>query len=143
LILAIVGGSFTLLGALLLYTSFIVPSTPISFKLFFALFLAIGALLFIIGIRLINRKEKRKSIIIFICGVIVILLLAGLWFVAVLNYESEESPPQNVVESTTNILQPTYTVLPTYTDYPTYTPRPANTQSPAPAPVTQTVGQIG
>ena len=126
-ILAIVGGLFTWVSGFLFIVFTSEDSTDISSFLFIALCLAIGVLLLIIGIRGITRKEKKKSIIISICGTIVVLVLAGLFCVAVGNYESEGDHPQNTVESATNTPHPTATVptnisLPTVNSLPTTIP---------------------
>jgi hypothetical protein len=122
-ILAIVGGLFTWVSGFLFIVFTSEGSTDISSFLFIGLALAIGILLLILGIRGITRKEKKKSIIISICGAIVVLVLAGLFCVAVGNYESKGSHPQNTVESTTNTPRPTPTV-PTNIPQPTVTPLP-------------------
>ena len=126
-ILAIVGGLFTWVSGFLFIVFTSEASTDISNFLFIALSLAIGVLLLILGIRGITRKEKKKSIIISICGAIVVLVLAGLFCVAVGNYESKGNHPQNTVESTTNTPRPTPAVptnipLPTVTSLPTKMP---------------------
>lgn len=126
-ILAIVGGLFTWVGGFLIIVFTSEDSTDISNFLFIALSLAIGVLLLILGIRGITRKEKKKSIIISICGVIVVLVLAGLFCVAVGNYESKGNHPQNTVEGTINTPRPTPTIpsiipLPTVTSLPTKMP---------------------
>ena len=126
-ILAIVGGLLTWVGGFLFIVFTSEASTDISNFLFIALSLAIGVLLLILGIRGITRKEKKKSIIISICGAIVVLVLAGLFCVAVGNYESKGNHPQNTGESITNTPRPTPTVpinipLPTVTTLPTQIP---------------------
>jgi len=126
-IIAIVGGLFTWVSGFLFIVFTSEGSTDISSFLFIALSLAIGVLLLILGIRGITRKEKKKSIIISICGAIVVLVLAGLFCVAVGNYESKGNHPQNTVESTTNTPRPTPTIptnipLLTVTSLPTKMP---------------------
>jgi hypothetical protein len=122
-ILAMVGGLFTWVSGFLFIVFTSEGSTDISSFLFIALSLVIGVLLLILGIRGITRKEKKKSIIISICGAIVVLVLAGLFCVAVGNYKSKGNHPQNTVESTTNTPRPTPTI-PTNNPLPTVTSLP-------------------
>lgn len=126
-ILAVVGGLFTWLSGFLFIVFTSQAPTDISSFLFIALCLAIGVLLLVLGIRGITRKEKKKSKIISICGAIVVLVLAGLFCVAVGNYESEGNHPQDTMESATNTPHPTPTVpttipLPTVNSLPTKVP---------------------
>jgi hypothetical protein len=126
-ILAIAGGLFTWVSGFLFIVFTSGESTDISTFLFIALCLAIGALLLILGIRGITRKDKKKSRIISICGAIVVLVLAGLFCVAVGNYEPKGNHPQNTVESATNTPHPTPNTptdipLPTVNSLPTKIP---------------------
>jgi len=127
-ILAIIGGLFTLAGIFLLIV-FSTTQSDISQYLFSALFLAVGVLLLIFGIRLIIHKEIKKTIVLFSAGGV--LVLAAIFCVFVVSSgKPKESATQDIVESTTSIQQPTYTQLPTYTAYPTNITLPTNTPGP-------------
>lgn len=127
-ILTIIGGLFTLAGIFLLIV-FSTTQSDISRFLFTALFLAVGLILLIYGIRLINHKEIKKNIVLFSAGGV--LVLAAIFCVSVVSSgKPKESSTQNIADSTTSILQPTYTQLPTYTAYPTNTSLPTNIPGP-------------
>jgi flagellar basal body-associated protein FliL len=132
-ILVIFGGLFTLSGLCLLVVFVSSPNSDVSSYLFSALLLMIGALLLFISIRMITRKDKKISKFISIGGAIAVLVLAAIFCVSVVSSgKPKESSTQKIVESTTSILQATFTPLPTYTSYPTYTFIPPSTNTPGP-----------
>jgi hypothetical protein len=87
-------------------------------------FLAIGATLLILGIKWKNRKDRQIPTILLGCGGMIVFIVSGIIFVALVNSISKESPPQNSFVSITSSPQLSATLGLTLTPRPTITPRP-------------------